>query len=202
MPHAERLITGSWSIELGGNDPIARFAAAELRRTLQRSGAPPLPIVARADGPRIALAYGARGDGFARAPDAQGLTISGAGPRGLLYGVYDLLEALGCRWVAPGPDGERIPKMSEITLPADSLADWPALEGRCLIIGHDFFLHDAEAWIAWSARNRLNTIFIHTIDAPLALAACHMNTWLSRRAALLPMLRERGLTARAWRATA
>jgi hypothetical protein len=184
----------SWSIELAGDDPVARFAARELRRTLQRIGAPPLPIVAHAEGPRIALAYGAGGDGFARAADAAGLTISGAGPRGLLYGVYDLLEALGCRWVAPGHDGERLPRLEMVALPADASADWPALQGRCLIIGHDFFLRDAEDWIAWSARNRLNTIFIHTIDAPLALGACHIDSWRARRPALLPLLQERGMT--------
>ncbi len=186
-------ISAEWLIELISDDPVARFAAQELRRTLQRIGTPPLSIVAQADGPRIALRHGPAGDGFVRTAHAQGMTLRGDGPRGLLYAVYDLLEALGCAWVAPGPAGERLPRYDRVTLPTESIARQPALPGRCLIIGHDFFLETAEEWILWAARNRLNTIFIHTIDRRLALGACHLRRWRARRKTLLPLLRERGM---------
>ncbi|MCG8348684.1 MAG: DUF4838 domain-containing protein [Chloroflexales bacterium] len=187
-------IQANWVIDLSSADPVARFAAQELRRTLQRIGASPLPIVANAAGPRIALHCGAYGDGFVRTPDNSGLTLHGDGPRGLLYAVYDLLEALGCRWVAPGPSGEQLPHYQHIELPRVAIAQQPALTGRCLIIGHDFFLDHAEEWIVWAARNRLNTIFIHTIDRRLALGACRLQQWRKRRTKLLPLLRERGMT--------
>jgi hypothetical protein len=203
MQHTAFTLRPNWVITLAGDDPLARFAAGELRRTLQRIGAPPLPIVAPgvSTGPQIELAYGGGGDGFTRAVAERGLRLSGAGPRGLLYAVYDLLEALGCRWVTPGievgghrlSDGERLPRYSYVTLPTEEVARWPALPGRCMVIGHDFFLNDAEEWIVWAARNRLNSIFVHTIDAPLALAACRLEEWQRRRGALLPLLRERGL---------
>lgn len=186
-------LTSAWSIVLSSADPVARFAAQELRRTLQRIGAPPLPVVAHTEGPRIALHCGANGDGFLRTPDAAGLTLRGDGPRGLLYAVYDLLEELDCRWVAPGPTGERLPHSRQVALPTLAVARRPALAGRCLIIGHDFFLDSAEEWIVWAARNRLNAIFIHTIDQPLALGACHIRRWRERRPKLLPLLRERGM---------
>lgn len=192
-------LTRDWSITLVSRDPVARFAAQELRRTLQRIGAPPLPIRemdhANADPstPRIALECGAAGDGFVRIPDAAGLTLRADGPRGLLYAVYDLLEALGCCWVLPGPAGERLPRYERVRLPRVAVAQQPAFPGRCLIIGHDFFLDDAEAWIIWAARNRLNTIFIHTINQRLALGACRLWRWRARRRELLPLLHERGM---------
>ncbi len=186
-------LTTTWMIELEGDSPVARFAAEELRRTLQRIGAPALPVVARAAGPRIALRHGPGGDGFLRAPDRDGLLLRGDGPRGLLYAVYDLLEALGCRWVAPGPDGERLPRHTRVTLPAVGLADRPAFAGRGLIIGHDYFLAEAESWVEWAARSRLSTIFIHTIGRGPALGACRLSSWRSRRRALLPRIAERGL---------
>jgi hypothetical protein len=186
-------LSPTWTIELESDCPVARFAAEELRRTLQRIGAPALPVLPRAPGPRIALRHGLAGDGFLRAPDQGGLLLRGDGPRGLLYAVYDLLEALGCRWVAPGPDGERLPRYARVTLPATGLADRPALAGRGLIIGHDHFLAQAEPWLEWAARSRLSTIFIHTIGHGPAIGACRLSSWRVRRRALLSRIAERGL---------
>ncbi|NNJ12829.1 DUF4838 domain-containing protein [Chloroflexales bacterium ZM16-3] len=186
-------LTPQWSIELESDSPVARFAAEELRRTLRRIGAPALPVAPRADGPRIALRHGQGGDGFLRAPDQGGLLLRGDGPRGLLYAVYDLLESLGCCWVAPGPDGERLPRHERVTLPANGKADRPAICGRGLIIGHDHFLAEAEPWVEWAARSRLSTIFIHTIGHGPAMGACRLSSWRARRRVLLPLIAERGL---------
>lgn len=190
---ADLTLTPGWSIELTSAAPPARLAAEELRRTLQRIGAPALPIVPQAPGPRIALRHGPAGDGFLRAPDPGGLLLRGDGPRGLLYAAYDLLEALGCRWVAPGAAGERLPRHERVALPGETIADRPALPGRSLVIGHDHYLADAEGWVVWAARNRLNTLFIHTISAPIALGACRLRSWERRRPALLPLIAARGL---------
>jgi hypothetical protein len=184
-------LSSSWAIELAGPSPTARLAAVELQRYLARIGGPELPIVAAASGPRIALRHGPSGDGFARVPDEAGLTLRGEGPRGLLYAVYDLLEALGCRWPAPG--SEHVPQLGRVRLPAGGLADRPAIPRRSLVVGHDHFLMEAEAWISWAARNRLNTLFIHTTIHEPALGACRLATWRRRRRALLPLIRERGM---------
>ncbi len=186
-------LSSDWSIELSGDHLVARHAATELRGALARLGAPELPIVATASGRRIALSHGPAGDGFVRAPDAAGLVLKGDGPRGLLYAVYDLLEALGCRWAAPGPAGEQIPRRGRVSLPEAAVADRPALPVRSLVIGHDHFLDEAEEWIRWAARNRLNTIFIHTTIHEPALAACRLSHWRARRRTLLPLIREHGL---------
>lgn len=186
-------LTSAWSIELAGEHPTARLAAAELGTALARLGAPALPIVAAATGPRIALRHGPDGDGFVRAPDGDGLVLRGEGPRGLLYAAYDLLEAMGCRWVAPGAAGEHVPQAQSLALPAVAVADRPALPVRSLVIGHDHFLAEAEDWVVWAARNRLNTIFIHTTIHEPALAACRLSLWRARRRSLLPLIRARGL---------
>lgn len=197
LPRADRRelqLNANWRIALESEDPVARFAAQELRRTLQRMGGPALPIGSAVGMSRIRLHHGASGDGFVRLSDAQGLTLRGDGPRGLLYAVYDLLEALGCRWVSPGLAGEALPRFDHVLLPHEANAERPALAGRCLTIGHDLFLAQAEAWIVWAARNRLNTIFVHTTPQRLALGACRLSLWRRQRAKLLPLLRERGMT--------
>lgn len=187
-------LTSEWSINLISDDSVTMFAAQELCTMLQRIGGPRLPVVRHSDRkPCITMHCGEGGDGFAYYPDANGFMMRGSGPRGLLYAVYDLLEQLGCRWVAPGASGERLPHYDYVVLPRQVVQQQPALAGRCLVIGHDFFLDEAEAWIVWAARNRLNTLFVHTIDRPLALGACHLKLWRMRRAHLLPLLHERGM---------
>jgi len=184
-------LSPAWSIELTSEAQPARLAAEELQRALRRMGGPALPIVAAATGPRLALRHGPDGDGFVRAPDAGGLLLRGEGPRGLLFAAYDLLEALGCRFIGPG--AERLPRHERLALPAEALADRPALPARGLIVGHDHFLAAAEGWVTWAARARLNTIFIHTVGAGLPLGACRLASWRARRAAVLPLVRQRGL---------
>lgn len=186
-------LTFDWSLELASDHPVAHFAACELQRMLQRIVGLRLPIVARASGPRLALRCGTDGDGFGRGSDSTGLILHGDGPRGLLYAVYDLLESLGCAWVSPDPAGECLPHYQQVTLPTQTVRHHPALTGRCLVIGHDFFLDTAADWIIWAARNRLNTIFIHTINQRLALGACHLHRWRELRNGLLPLLHERGM---------
>ena len=44
------------------------------------------------------------------------IVITSLSAKGVLNGVYDFLESLGCRWFAPGTDGEFIPSLETITL--------------------------------------------------------------------------------------
>jgi len=120
--------------------------------------------------------------------------LKGDNPRGLLYAVYDFLEALGCRWVEPGKRGERLPSGTSLRLARARSAQSPSLRGRCLIIGHAAFLEEGEEWVAWAARNKLNTVFIHTTPEGVALGAAPEKQWLRKRGAVLPLLKERGMT--------
>jgi hypothetical protein len=75
------------------------------------------------------------------------LYILGGGPRGVLYGVYDLLESLGCRWYTP--DISRIPKIPSLRLPALCKTSGPAFENR------DTFNSECSDPL-WRVRNRMN----------------------------------------------
>ena len=56
------------------------------------------------------------------------IRIAGGGPRGLLYGVYEFLEQLGCRFFTP--HCERIPSTRDLSAPKMSIRQKPALEYR------------------------------------------------------------------------
>ena len=75
------------------------------------------------------------------------LFIIGGGPRGVLYGVYEVLERLGCRWYSP--ETERIPRQAEIRLALRHETHRPAFENR-----DNFNWETADP--VWRARNRLN----------------------------------------------
>jgi len=159
-----------WPIVLHGDHPTAQLAASELQGYLQRISdrAPDIMPTPPADGaPHIALQYAAgAGDGFVRQVAEDGIRLIGRSPRGLLFGVYDLLEELGCRWYYPGAMGERIPRHLTVMLPAGIKDEVPRLAGRGLILGHELYLAEVADWIAWAARNRLNYVFFHPFPPP------------------------------------
>lgn len=78
---------------------------------------------------------------------AGSLFIIGGGARGVLYGMYEVLERLGCRWFSP--ETERIPRQADIRLAWSSETHRPAFENR-----DNFNWETADP--VWRARNRLN----------------------------------------------
>ena len=66
-------------------------------------------------------------DGFCIETGAYGAAIRG-GKRGAIYGVYELLERLGCRFFTP--TCEKIPSETELMLPELHTRQVPALEYR------------------------------------------------------------------------
>jgi hypothetical protein len=79
------------------------------------------------------------------------LVIAGGRRRGTMYGVYTLLESLGCRWWYPG--ASTIPNLSTISIPDMDVTDVPALEYRDFLYGD---MDDSEAAQLWRARNKIN----------------------------------------------
>jgi hypothetical protein len=89
-------------------------------------------------------------EGFALQTRGGDVAVAGGRQRGTMYGVYELLERLGCRWyaldqtVTPRRETLRIPPLDEI--------QQPSFESRDVLI-----------WEAtrkdWAARNRLNGNF-------------------------------------------
>ena len=76
------------------------------------------------------------------------LAIVGGQPRGVLYGVYTLLEQLGCRWFTSTVS--HIPARQTLALPSLDIRQKPAFEYR------EPYMRDAFNGL-WCARNKMNS---------------------------------------------
>ncbi len=143
--------------------PAIEYAAEELRRHLHvMLGLPPAVrreprspskavYVGDADAARAAgidvASLNLGPEDFRLETRGGNLYVLGGGDRGVLYGVYELLETLGCRWYTT--DVSTIPKCREVELPAMRRTGRPAFEFR-----------DVFCWEGgdptWWGRNRLN----------------------------------------------
>lgn len=182
--------------------PTEQWAARELAAHLKEMTGADLPIIAEGadkeskliligDGElvrKLGVKIDARklgDDGFViRALDGGHLVIAGGRARGIMYGVYEVLSMLGCRWWAPGES--TIPKTKDIKLsiPPGGIEKVPVLEYRDLLYG-DLWLGSNKAdaspadkalWLEgrrWLARNRLHAAF-H--EMPEELGPIEMDT--------------------------
>lgn len=84
--------------------------------------------------------------------DNSSVTIKGMGRAGVLYGVYEFLEAQGIRWYSPKE--EYVPKNKELIMPAFKKYIYDMPVGR----GFEFEgpLKESASLYLWMARNRLN----------------------------------------------
>ncbi len=143
-------------------------------RTFRRAGTPALP--GRAErrqfivtsklshafhpGLQARLRPGGHSDSLPRSPNCPRMAIAsrvrdgsllliGADDRGTLYAVYDLLERLGCRWLAPAlafyqGAHEYVPKCETLSLSlSEDVLQRPALKYRKLYVeeGHSHNCH-------------------------------------------------------------
>lgn len=148
-----------------------RHAAEELQKFLGEISGARLPIVSDGDqtaGPLILLGetrqvrelatpvpFAALGsEGFVLRTDGDNLIIAGGKQRGTLYGVYEFLEKLGCRWFTA--ELSVIPRQSTLTIPSLAEPHQPAFEYRELQMAETDDKH-------WAARNRFNGDF-HGLD--------------------------------------
>ena len=141
--------------------PAAAFAAQELQRYIEAMAGAQLEIVPRdeATGPAIVLSQVDLGHEEAfriafEAPDS--LTISGQRGRAIVYGVYELLERLGCRFLSLGDAGENVPRQDTLRLAfPEAIQQTPALDYRGLIVQQPInertFL-----MIDWMGKNKMN----------------------------------------------
>lgn len=123
----------TWGIRnTSAESRVCAFAFEELRKYLkiisgcplsEGSGGPNIILGLREDlhpADEAGLPRPAEGfDGFTLAITAEKIVIAGENERGLIYGVYDLLERIGCRWFYPQQDPEDtevVPRMETIEL--------------------------------------------------------------------------------------
>ncbi|MGB8252264.1 MAG: DUF4838 domain-containing protein [Anaerolineaceae bacterium] len=191
-------LTKSWQIHLRDpGNPTCHLAARELSVFLQQICAKPILITDKPDHNKstFELSCGKNVlDGFEWRVGRQRIMLSGSNPRGLLYAVYDFLETLGCIWFSPGMTGMSIPKGTHFSIKRTVGKAKSSLPGRCLILGHHAFMQVSDEWIIWAARNRINTIFFHVIDEPLAIGAAPETFYQQIKSHAVTLARERGMT--------
>lgn len=140
----------------------ADYAVEELQRWLKEMTGADFALATAGDPavePLIVLSLGETGkkyagkalglEGYALETSGKSLLITGGGPRGLLYGVYGLLEDhFGCHWFTP--EVSSIPKKDPLVLGDLKEAINPPLEYREPFVKECF---DGD----WAARNRCNS---------------------------------------------
>jgi len=89
-------------------------------------------------------------EGFVLKTAGRNLIIAGGRQRGTMYGVYTLLDKLGCRWFTA--EVSRIPKTETVRIPALDETHKPAFEYR-----EPYFTEAFDK--DWAARNRVNGHF-------------------------------------------
>jgi hypothetical protein len=131
--------------------PAERRAAGELQRFLSGMSGARLEVetCTQPVGPRIALQANPQlgAEEFRLRTVGRDLVIEGGRPRGVMYGAYELLDRLGCRWYTAGVSV--VPKRKTIRLDPMDARGKPAFEYRETFFTEAFGLD-------WSARNRLN----------------------------------------------
>ena len=83
-------------------------------------------------------------DSFRIRIDPRRIVIRGGGVRGTIYGVYDFLEMLGCRFYAPGELGEEAPRRETLAVRPMDRTQSPDMEIRAIPLGK------------WSLKTRQN----------------------------------------------
>ena len=90
--------------------------------------------------------------------------MRGDNGRGVIYGVYDLLERLGCRWFYPTEDAadpEVVPQQDTLSLPAGSWAVASPMKYR-ICNGSEWFFEMQAApalkQLEWAMKARYNAM--------------------------------------------
>jgi hypothetical protein len=130
-------------------EPKLATAVGELNYHLQKMTGAALPVVKIEDGIAIkgpAIVLGAAAiklgavpqkivesqEGFRLLTKGDRLLIGGQSDDAVIFGVYEVLEKLGCDWVLPGKIGEIIPQKKTVTIPNLDESQAPDFLMRCL----------------------------------------------------------------------
>ena len=77
-------------------------------------------------------------EGFVLDISPQGVRIVGGSKFGTAYGVYELLERLGVRWLFPGEWGDVVPRAVTVSLPAGRFTDKPGFMIRRMAVNYSY----------------------------------------------------------------
>jgi hypothetical protein len=111
------------------------------------------------------------------------LLIAGGCGRAVLFGVYDLLERLGCRWLGPGEDF--LPKRETLEVSSLEISESPIMQWRAL----ELIAGITPSMVDWMAKVRLNGVWPESYTPNADLTA---NT-AAMKSCAIPEITERGL---------
>ena len=162
---------------------VEKLAANELSRYLSRLyPEESFPLMESAEGRRILVGTlksnpGLRqylGDNSPDKPESFVVThsedvavVAGADPRGTLYGVYALLEKLGCGFYL-SYDALPSPRIGRVSFAGWEMSDAPLVADRVVLNWHNFLssastweLEDWQRYIDQCVKMRFNTLMVH-----------------------------------------
>lgn len=175
-----------------------KYAAEELKKYLGRITGAEFIISSETVYPAIRIKHKDLSNSEAYRIEIAGkdLVLTAASDRALLYAVYDFLERLGCRWLAPDFDyyqsaAEAIPEVARLqfTLTAP-VNEAPVFEYRKLDVAGSRTLESTKLkkLIEWMPKGRYNTIRFQMDKETL-----NPVKWDKYRADLTPEIKKRGI---------
>jgi hypothetical protein len=152
---------------------VKRISQAELTITYDNSPSKYVIQIDSGNGDR---------DGFDLTVTKERITIHGHTPRGVLYGAYQLLEDMGCRWYYIGELGEVTPRADKIELPEKKSSQAASFRERSVMVAYPSYYERFDEWIDFLTKMRINNIVIYGRS---------LDWWKANRERYLPHLQER-----------
>ncbi|HXI01143.1 MAG TPA: DUF4838 domain-containing protein [Sphingobacteriaceae bacterium] len=175
-----------------------QFAAEELKKYLGKITGASFSIGEKAPGSAIRLQSESFSNSEAYRIEIAGkdILLTAGSDRAILYATYDLLERLGCRWLAPGFDyyqsgAEIIPKTTRLQFTLSKAIDEsPVFEYRKLdVAGSRTLASDKlKQLIDWMPKARYNTLRFQ-MDKETSKPV----KWDKYRTDLIPEIKKRGI---------
>jgi hypothetical protein len=184
--------------------PAESLAAAELASYLRRISGAPFIVRSEAGASRAivvrrpsAAEGDLTGDAYAIRVRGDSLLLVGGSDRAVLYAAYDLLERLGCEWLAPGfafyrGAHEVVPRRQVLVYEsAGDVVERPVIATRILDVGQaaSYDTASLRRLIAWLPKLRFNTVRF-----PADHGGSGRVRWDNWRAVIAPELTRRGLS--------
>jgi len=88
--------------------------------------------------------------------------LAGVNPRSVLFAVYEYLREQGCRWIRPGPDGEIVPEVDDLS--AVDLTHVASSRHRGITIEGAVSYRHVQAVIDWAPKIGYNAYFIQFFE--------------------------------------
>ena len=143
------------SLRLESRSQVAEFARSELKSYVERMSGADLGSGPAERCVLLSLDEGLGWDAFRVDVREDSLRLAGGNERALLYAAYQVLEDLGCGFLALGADGEDVPERQTLALDCGVRTFRAALRYRGLIVQQG--LTERNLLMAdWMAKNRMN----------------------------------------------